>query len=163
MTLAEQIGAVRRVLNRALGRHVAQKSNRPLLHLIALRAISRVEVRTQAELAERLLIDAAAVSRLVDRLEQEGLVTRHAGENRRCVRLEVTRAARREIEIIDLGLDWLDRQIKAQLNQQESRQAGLLLKKIQDGFATPRVCSSVVEPTAKTRRPRKSRVRTPRA
>lgn len=138
MTLAEQIGAVRRVLNRSLARHVAQKTTRPLLHLIALRSILRAEVQTQAALAERLLIDAAAASRLVDRLEKEGLVRRCAGINRRCVRLEVTRAAQREVEIIESGLEWLDQQIRQYASPQEIRRTSRLLEKLQDGLTITR-------------------------
>lgn len=139
MTLAEQIGAVRRVLSRSLARHVAQKTTRPLLHLIALRSILRSEVQTQAALAERLLIDAAAASRLVDRLEKEGLVRRCAGINRRCVRLEVTRAAQREVEIIESGLEWLDQQIQQYASPQEIRRTSRLLEKLQEGLTSSRL------------------------
>ena len=65
MTYGEQVGSLRRTLHRAIVLHVAERSDRPIPQLMALRVIASSEVQTQAELAERLLIDAPAASRMV--------------------------------------------------------------------------------------------------
>ena len=134
MTWGEQIGALRRTLHRALVRHVAERSDRPVTQLLALRAISKKQVATQAELAERLLIDAPAASRLVTLLEREGLLERTAGADRRCVCLRVTSAARKEIAVIDEGLSWLDREIGRQLSAEEFASSKALLARLQTGL-----------------------------
>jgi len=61
------------------------------MQLLALRVIDRGEVQAQSALAERLTVDPPAVSRLVERLAEDGLLKRCPGEDRRCVRLEVTK------------------------------------------------------------------------
>ena len=101
MNFTEQVGALRRTLRRAIIRRVALGSDRPLPQLQALRLVAKEEVQTQAELAERLLIDAPAASRLVMRLEEDGLLKRMPGSDRRCVCLKVTPAAKAEIAVMD--------------------------------------------------------------
>src|SRR5687768_10901977 len=97
MTFAEQVGALRRTLYKVLARRVAARCGRPLPQLNALRLISGYEVQTQAQLAERLMIDAPAASRMVARLEADGLLKRLQGADRRSVRLKVTPAARESV------------------------------------------------------------------
>ena len=56
-----------------------------------LGAIHYDEKSTPSELAEFLRIDRAAITRLLDKLEQQGLITRRrAGEDRRSVSLRLT-------------------------------------------------------------------------
>ncbi|MGA8049434.1 MAG: MarR family transcriptional regulator [Burkholderiales bacterium] len=50
---------------------------------LLLAIVSRSEGLSQSELASRLGLEGASVVRLVDRLEREGLVERHTGEDRR--------------------------------------------------------------------------------
>jgi MarR family transcriptional regulator, transcriptional regulator for hemolysin len=135
MTLAEEVAAVRRALQRMLTRHMAATTERPLLELRALRAIHHEGVHTQAELAIRLLVDTAAVSRLVDKLERNGLLKREPGEDRRCVRLKVSAAGLREVRVIDSEVEWLDREVKRHLSAAEVRTMRRLLRKLQDGLA----------------------------
>jgi DNA-binding MarR family transcriptional regulator len=131
LTFTEQVGALRRTLRRALIQRVASKSERPLNHLQALRLISRTEVQTQAELAQRLLIDAPAASRLVESLEREGLLKRTPGSDRRCVCLKATASAKAEIAVIDDAMDWLDAKVKAALTGKELSAAAKVLAKLQ--------------------------------
>ncbi|HEY0095017.1 MAG TPA: MarR family transcriptional regulator, partial [Archangium sp.] len=84
------------------------KTRRPFTQLLAVKFIAMRGARTQAELAERLLVDAPAVSRMVDRLEEEGLVKRCAGEDRRCVRLQATEASLPELGLLEEASQWLD-------------------------------------------------------
>ncbi|WP_239469768.1 MarR family winged helix-turn-helix transcriptional regulator [Archangium violaceum] len=109
------------------------RTRRPFQQLVALKVIEE-GVRTQAALAERLLMDAPAVSRMVDRLEEEGLVRRCAGEDRRCVRLEVTEASHADISVLrEAGL-WLDEEASQHLTPSEMRELKRLLEKLQAGL-----------------------------
>lgn len=143
MTLAEQVGAIRRTLYRLLTRRLSVKTRRPPTQLLAMKFIAVRGVRTQAELAERLLVDAPAVSRLVDRLEEEGLVKRCAGEDRRCVRLQVTEASRAEIAVLDEESRRLDEDAARYLTPEEMAELKRLLEKLQAGLS--QVASQSVE------------------
>jgi MarR family transcriptional regulator for hemolysin len=136
MTYGEQVGSLRRTLHRALVSRVSERTRRPVQQLLALRAISRGEVETQVELAERLLIDAPAASRMVAQLEKEKLLTRNAGEDRRCVCLAVLPAAKKEIAIIDEGLEWLDDQVRRHLTKKEFEASKALLARLQGGMTS---------------------------
>ena len=135
MTFGEQVGSLRRTLHRALVRHLAERTRRPFPQLLALRAISRGEVETQVELAERLMIDAPATSRLVAVLEKEKLLKRTVGEDRRCVCLQVLPAAKKEIAIVDEGLAWLDAEVRKHLTKKEFDESKALLARLQRGLA----------------------------
>jgi DNA-binding MarR family transcriptional regulator len=101
--------------------------------MLALKAIDRGEVKSQAALAERLLVDAPAVSRLVDRLVEDGLMKRSAGEDRRCVRLEVTDAGRTEVAVYHAELERLESDIRKHLTVQEMKTLRQLLEKVHAG------------------------------
>jgi DNA-binding MarR family transcriptional regulator len=137
MTYGEQVGSLRRTLHRALVRHLAERTRRPLPQLLALRTISRREVETQVELAERLLIDAPAASRLVALLEKQKLLKRNVGEDRRCVCLEVLPAAKPEIKVIDEGLAWLESQVERHLTKHELETSKVVLAKLQRLMSAP--------------------------
>ncbi|WP_375765258.1 MarR family transcriptional regulator [Archangium gephyra] len=135
MTLAEQVGALRRTLYRLLTRRLSGKTRRPFTQLLAVKFIAMRDVRTQAELAERLLVDAPAVSRMVDRLEEEGLVKRCAGEDRRCVRLQVTEASLPELKLLEDASQWLDDEASQYLTASELAELKRLLEKLQAGLS----------------------------
>jgi DNA-binding MarR family transcriptional regulator len=103
--------------------------------LVALKYIAVEGVRSQAALAERLMMDAPAVSRMVDRLEEDGLVKRCAGEDRRCVRLESTPAAVHELESLEAAEQWLDVEVQQHLSASEMRELKRLLEKLQTGLS----------------------------
>jgi DNA-binding MarR family transcriptional regulator len=135
MTLAEQIGALRRTLYRLLARRLSGKTRRPLTQLLAVKYVAARGVRTQAELAERLLVDAPAVSRLVDRLEEEGLMKRRAGEDRRCVKLEATDAGREATGALDEATLSIDEDAARCLTEAELAELRRLLEKLQAGLS----------------------------
>jgi MarR family transcriptional regulator, transcriptional regulator for hemolysin len=135
MTLAEQVGALRRTLFRLLTRRLSGKTRRPLTQLLAVKFVAVSGVRTQAELAERLLVDAPAVSRLVDRLEEDGLMKRCAGEDRRCVKLQATDAGRAELGVLEDASRWLDEESARCLTASEMAELKRLLEKLQAGLA----------------------------
>ena len=131
MTLVEQIGALRRTMHRLFVRRLARSTSRPALQLLALRAIARHEVRTQSELAERLLVDAPTVSRLVEKLVRDGLLLRQVGDDRRCVHLEVTEASGPEIAVVDRELSGLNQVLLDQLGAADLEHARGLLARMQ--------------------------------
>ncbi len=108
------------------------------MQLRALRAIALGEGCSQAALAERLTVDAPAVSRLVDRLEADGLLQRGPGGDRRSVCLEVTAAAEPELAMMHEVLQWLDAEVHRHLSAQESAQLQRLLEKLDDGLREDR-------------------------
>ncbi|RKH22181.1 MarR family transcriptional regulator [Corallococcus praedator] len=134
MTLAEQVASTRRAVVRLLSQKVGEQTDRPLMQLLVLKYIHVLDIHSQAVIAERLLIDAPAVSRLVDRLEEDGLVERRAGENRRCVRLEITDAGRKEFQALQRATEWLDEEAKAYLAPEEFEELSRLLEKLQGGL-----------------------------
>jgi MarR family transcriptional regulator, transcriptional regulator for hemolysin len=135
MNLCEQVASVRRTLYRLLNRRLSARTRRPFQQLIALKAIALRDVRTQAQLAERLMIDAPAVSRLVDRLVEEGLVKRGTGEDRRCVHLQVTNACWPEVEVLEEEGQRVDDELGRHLSPEEMLELKRLLDKVQAGLA----------------------------
>ncbi len=135
MTLAEQVGTLRRTVYRLLTRRLAGRTRRPFTQLLAMKFIALRDVRTQAELAERLLVDAPAVSRMVDRLEEEGLVKRCAGEDRRCVKLQATEASRAEVAVLEEESARLDEDAARCLTAEELVELKRLLEKLQAGLS----------------------------
>jgi DNA-binding MarR family transcriptional regulator len=134
MTLPEQVALVRRTLHRLITRRLSGRTRRPFQQLLALKAIAAEGVHTQAALAERLLVDAPAVSRLVDRLEEEGLVKRCAGADRRCVRLEVTEASQPELAVLSQEMQGMETEVSRHLGPEEMRELRRLLEKLQAGL-----------------------------
>jgi MarR family transcriptional regulator for hemolysin len=127
---SEHVGALRRTFRRAICQRVALKSKRSLNHLQALRLVSQAQVSTQAELAQRLLIDAPAASRLVMQLERDGLMKRLPGPDRRCVCLKTTAAAKVEIAVIEEAMQWLDTRIRAELSEKVLKATGQVLARL---------------------------------
>jgi MarR family transcriptional regulator, transcriptional regulator for hemolysin len=137
MTLAEKIGFLCRTVHRQLTRRVATESDRPIQQLRALHAIDREDIRTQAALAERLCVDAPSVSRIVDRLEEDGLLERCEGENRRCVRLELTKEAASDLVAMRRAYAWLDEELRAHLTVKEREAFDHALGKLIEALARP--------------------------
>ncbi|MFY0523144.1 MarR family winged helix-turn-helix transcriptional regulator [Archangium gephyra] len=129
------MGALRRTLYRLLTRRLSGKTRRPLTQLLAVKFVAMRGVRTQAELAERLLVDAPAVSRLVDRLEEEGLMKRCAGEDRRCVKLQATEAGQAELGVLEEVTQSLDEEAGRYLTEAEMAELKRLLEKLQAGLS----------------------------
>lgn len=133
-TFAEEVGLLRRTLHRALAKKLANESDRPLLQLFALRFIANGEVCTQADLAERLLIDPPAASRLVSKLEGDGLLRRRQGSDRRCVKLEITARGKPHVEVYEEGLSWLEREVKKHATAKELELVMRTIRSLQDAL-----------------------------
>lgn len=133
MTLAEQVAALRRTLRRQLSERLGEQTGRPFMQLLALKVIAE-GVSSQVALADKLSVDAPAVSRLVDRLEEDGLVMRRAGENRRCVKLELTEKGQGELPLLRAALQWMDGELHKYLSEAETVELKRLMAKLQDGL-----------------------------
>ena len=133
MTLAEQVASLRRTFRRILAERLGEQTGRPFMQLLALKSIAQ-GVRSQAVLAERLSVDPPAASRLVDRLEEDGLVHRRAGQDRRCVRLELAEKGQAEVELVQSALQWMDGELHRYLKADEVVELKRLLAKLQDGI-----------------------------
>ena len=134
MTLMVQVASLRRLLARRLTQMLGEQTSRPLAQLVTLKFIAVEGVRSQAALAERMMVDAPAVSRMVDRLEEDGLVKRRAGEDRRCVRLESTPASKKELELLEASEHKLEDEARQHLTATEMRELKRLLEKLQTGL-----------------------------
>jgi DNA-binding MarR family transcriptional regulator len=108
----------------------AAASERPYNQLRILQAVADDGVESQAALAERLCLDAPAVSRLVDRLAKDGLVRRREGDDRRCVRLAVTAEANAALDVLHRAQAELDATVAAGLSASERAELLRLLRKI---------------------------------
>ena len=113
--MPERVGALRRTLLRAFSRRFESGAQRPFLQWVTLTIVEDEGIRTQAALAERLIADPPTVSRLVARLERDGLVTRTQGKDRRTVTLSLTEAGRRELEVFRRAAEDVDRELRAAL------------------------------------------------
>lgn len=149
--MAEQVGALRRTLNRMLSRHLALKTKRPMTHLLALYSVSRGEVSTQAELADRLLVDAPAVSRIVAKLSRDGLLEQRQGKDRRSVALRVTGKASRELAHFQQSLDWLNGQIRGLLTAAEHGQLRATLSHLQESLGSGQLTRAAAPRRARRR------------
>ncbi|MCP3100073.1 MarR family transcriptional regulator [Myxococcus sp. K15C18031901] len=134
MTFAEQLASLRRTVRRHLSERLGGRTSRPITQLLALKAISE-GVRNQGSLAERLMVDAPAASRLVERLAEDGLVRRMAGEDRRCVRLELTPEGEVELGLLRETLRELDGELLQYLPEAELAELQRLMAKLQRGLA----------------------------
>lgn len=134
MNLVEQIASLRRTFRRLISQRLGKHTNRPLTQLLLLKFVDEGSARSQADLAERLVIDAPAVSRLVDRLAEDGLVKRSVGDNRRCVRLETTPAGREELQILRRALVEVEGEVGQFLTPPELESLKHLLEKVYVGL-----------------------------
>lgn len=112
MNFVQSLAGTKRAVHKVLLQRLGTRTRRPFQQLLALKVIFREEVRTQSALAERLMVDRPAASRLVDKLEQDGLLVRHPCTDRRCVALSTTAAAKPEVKAFEDALEWLDEEIR---------------------------------------------------
>lgn len=135
MTLVEQVVRLRRTFHGLLTRQLSQVSELSLQQLLLLRIVHGGAARTQAEVAERMIIDAAATCRLVQRLEGLGLLVRRRGDDRRSMCLEVTEAAMPHIELLARELELLEERVRGHLSLDEAEILVRLLEKVQGSLA----------------------------
>lgn len=132
-TLILDVGRAVRLI---VGRYVGETSTHPYNHLRLLELVKAGGYGSQSALAERLFQDPPAVSRAVDKLETEGLLTRTEGQDRRCVKLQVTADADAVITHIDDAHMRLDGLIERVLTPAEQATLRTLLEKLDEGLRT---------------------------
>ncbi|WP_410477847.1 MarR family winged helix-turn-helix transcriptional regulator [Myxococcus sp. MxC21-1] len=137
MTVPEQMASLRRAIRRLLTERLGEQTSRPFMQLLALKSIAD-GVRSQAAIAERLLVDAPAVSRLVARLEEDGLVKRSIAEDRRCARLELSPAGQTELNLLSDALRWTDGELLRYLTAREMAEFKRLMDKLLTGLIQAR-------------------------
>ncbi|MGH7576723.1 MAG: MarR family winged helix-turn-helix transcriptional regulator [Longimicrobiales bacterium] len=88
-------------------------------------------------IAERMLERSPGITRMIDRLEAKGLVTRERRANdRRCVDCRITAAGSRLLAELDEPVDEADAAAFATLNRTELRQLTALLERVQPENST---------------------------
>ncbi len=137
MTVPEQMASLRRAIRRLLTERLGEQTSRPFMQLLALKSIAD-GVRSQAAIAERMLVDAPSVSRLVARLEEDGLVKRSIAEDRRCARLELSPAGQTELNLLRDALLWTDVELLRHLTVQEMAEFKRLTVKLLTGLLQAR-------------------------
>lgn len=137
MTVPEQMASLRRAVRRRLTERLGERTSRPFMQLLALKSIAD-GVRSQSAIAERLIVDAPAVSRLVARLEEDGLVKRSTAEDRRCVRLELSPAGQAELNLLRDALLWMDEELLRYLSTREMEEFKRLMNKLLTGLMQAR-------------------------
>lgn len=102
--------AIRRILRSTAehSRHLTKDAGLTVTQLLCLRLIGQAtpsEEITAAQLTEAVQLSAATVSRILDRLEYAGLITRErTASDRRKVRLRVTKTGRTKLRKLPLPL-----------------------------------------------------------
>lgn len=129
MHFAEQVGRLRRAVHRVLAQRLSHRTQLPLERLLLLAWAHHRNVTSQAELAAHLFIEPSAVSRMVDRLEEEGLARRVTGEDRRRVHLAVTDMGLQQLEAFSEVLDTVTRDLRTELTESETEELQRLLEK----------------------------------
>ncbi len=133
MRLSKLVMDVCRGSRLLLGRYVSEATPRPYNQLRVLQVVNE-GICSQILVAERLFLDPPAVSRLVDKLEGDGLLSRAEGADRRCVKLDVTAAAAAELERLEGCQDRLDEVVCRYLDETERTDLRRLLAKLGDGL-----------------------------
>lgn len=95
---------------------------------------ARPESLPTMEIAERMIERTPGITRLVDRLEEKGLVTRErCAEDRRCVLCTVTAAGLELLEELDEPVDEADDAALAMLSREEAERLIALLDRVREG------------------------------
>jgi DNA-binding MarR family transcriptional regulator len=129
MHFAEQVGRLRRAVYHLLAQRLSKRTETPLERLLLLAWAHHRNVTSQAELAAHFLIEPSAVSRMVDRLEEEGYARRVPGEDRRRIHVAVTESGHAQLEIFGQELDRLTSDLRTELSEPEGRELERLLGK----------------------------------
>jgi DNA-binding MarR family transcriptional regulator len=125
-----------RLMRRAFAQHLAGSS----LTLTQARALLNLERQAglrQVELAALLEIQPITLARLIDQLEQGGLVTRAPDPaDRRAYRLYLTEQAKPHLEAIAQVIAVLDAEILRDMNSQQAANLQASLRAMRDNLAS---------------------------
>lgn len=126
-----------RLLRRAFDDRVrATGATSPQARLLMM--LARNPDQNQAWYAEHLEIEPITLCRMVDRMEESGLVERRPDPtDRRARRLHLTRRSRSEIDCIERALDGLTETMLSGFDDKEQAQLAAMLKRIAENLAAP--------------------------
>lgn len=126
-----------RLLRRAFDERVrATGATSPQARLLL--TLSRNPDQNQAWYADRLEIEPITLCRMVDRMEESGLVERQQDPtDRRARRLHLTSRSRSEIDGIERALDGLSETMLRGFDEQEEAQLAAMLKRIAENLSAP--------------------------
>lgn len=103
----EVLRCIRRILRKTSehSRQLSRESGLTIPQLLCLRAIAEHEESTVARVSATVQLSAATVSRILDRLERQGLVTRERSrQDRRKVTLGLTEKGQTRLAAVPVGL-----------------------------------------------------------
>lgn len=128
----EVVRAIRSIVRRISqhSRYLAREAGLSLPQLLSLKAVAELEAEevTLRTLSDHVHLSPATVSRIVDRLEADGLVSRvRSGKDRRRVVLALTEAGRHRYETLPTPLqeEFLERLAALPLAERAAIQAAL--------------------------------------
>ena len=97
------------------------------------------EGENQGFYAERLEVEAISLCRLIDRMEEAGLIERRRDPaDRRAWRVHLTERSRQVIDQVRAGLDGMEEEMLTGLNRDERGNLLALLEKVRANFVDPR-------------------------
>jgi MarR family transcriptional regulator, transcriptional regulator for hemolysin len=109
-----------------------------------LLSLHLTEGENQGFYAERLEVEPISLTRMVDRMEDGGLIERRRDPaDRRAWRLFLTQRSRETIEQVRAGLDGLEREMLAGLTDNQRDALGSMLETIRSNFAASRALAEV--------------------
>lgn len=95
---------------------------------------ARPESLPTMEIAERMIERTPGITRLVDRLQEKGLVRRErSSEDRRCVLCTVTEEGLELLDELDDPVDAADREVVSMLDREEAEELIAYLARIREG------------------------------
>ena len=95
---------------------------------------ARPEPLPTMEIAERMIERTPGITRLVERLEEKGLVRRErSSEDRRCVLCAITEAGLDLLDELDDPVDLADREVVSMLDEEEAEELISYLGRIREG------------------------------
>lgn len=102
------------------------------------------EGENQGFYADRLEVEPISLTRMIDRMEESGLIERRRDpSDRRAWRLHLTDKSRKVIDQVRAGLAGLEDEMLAGLTAAQREELGRLLEAIQDNFTTARTALEV--------------------
>jgi MarR family transcriptional regulator for hemolysin len=110
-----------------------------LWNWVLLREASLADGASQRELAGRMRIEPPTLVRHLDKLADDGYVERRPDpDDRRVVRVIVTPEGRSRLAALHEEAEWVDRELRALLTEDEVEMLGTTLMKIHDHFTAVR-------------------------
>ncbi len=112
--------AAQRVSRRA--KELLAQHNVTPVQYAAVCVLAERDGQTSAEVGQRLVIDSATMTGIIDRLERDGLVTRQADkDDRRATRLYLTAQAKKLYPRLDAAMTALNREVDQLLSRDAAR------------------------------------------